>query len=433
MVGRWLGDGWVQGDLDNPNHNANSVFIRCGKHERDELASALATTDMRWKEREQKTTVRFHTQDGPLREWLTLNFGSGASEKDIPGWMFGAPEDVRRSFLAGYLSADGCERYQGKRVESRISTVSERMAISLRVLVTSLGFSSTLSRCKAPKGEIQGRSVSVKPSFTVGWFEGETKYTWTDNEHVWSRVKKMEASGLSVPVYDIEVEEDHSFLANGFAVHNCRGDNCGCCSGLWDSLVGSDWWWAFNNYPAYPVANGFGTGFVNIGRCSKKCHLPCIDLPATVNDIVAIWVDGVLLPATAYKIEAYRRVCRVDGQGWPCTNDLTGEPGDPGTWTITYDYGKPVPLEGRMAASIFACEIAKNRCGADNCLPQRLKQITRQDVTMSFADPLEFIAKGETGIYEVDIWLNSVNPSKLKRRSRVHRPDKRSGNTTFSG
>ena len=216
-------------------------------------------------------------------------------------------------------------------------------------------------------------------------------------------------------------------------VYPCKGDNCGCCSGLWDQLVGSDWWWAFNNYPAYPVANGFGTGFVNIGRCSKKCHLPCIDLPATVNDIVEIWVDGVLLPDTAYKIEAFRRVCRIDGEGWPCTNDLSGEPGDPGVWTITYSYGKPVPTEGRIAASIFACEIAKNRCGADNCLPQRLKQITRQDVTMSFADPLEFIAKGETGIYEVDIWLNSVNPSKLKRRSRIHRPDRASGNTTFSG
>jgi hypothetical protein len=108
------------------------------------------------------------------------------------------------------------------------------------------------------------------------------------------------------------------------------------------------------------------------------------------------------------------------------------DPG-PGVWTITYDYGKPVPNDGRIAAAILACQIALNRCGGESCLPQRLKEITRQGVEMAFADPLEFLEKGQTGIYEVDLWLQSVNPSKLKRRSRLHRADKRGGNFTFTG
>ena len=211
----------------------------------------------------------------------------------------------------------------------------------------------------------------------------------------------------------------------------CKGSNCGCCDALWSS--GDDWWWAFHNYPSWPVPTLDGVGFANVGRCSEGCSLDCVKLPQTVNEITEVVIDGDILDPSAYKIEAYRRLCRVDGGSWPCTNDLTGEVGDDGVWTITYSYGKPVPEDGRIAARIFACELAKARCGADNCLPARIKEISRQGVDVAFADPLEFIDSGQVGIYEVDMWLASVNPSKLKRRARVHRPDRGKSNTTFTG
>lgn len=107
---------------------------------------------------------------------------------------------------------------------------------------------------------------------------------------------------------------------------------------------------------------------------------------------------------------------------------------DPGTWHIRYNYGKPVTEGGRMAAAIFACQIALNRCGGSGCiLPQRVKEITRQGVSMLFADPLEFLQNFQTGIYEVDMWLASVNPNKLQRRARVFRADAGPGNSTFTG
>jgi len=215
----------------------------------------------------------------------------------------------------------------------------------------------------------------------------------------------------------------------------CSGDNCGCgcAQGGAVSYLGNDWWWTWHSYPAWPVPNGSGDGFVNCGRCCGECCIPKLALPSTVNEIVEVVIDGVVLDPSAYAIEAYRWLVRVDGEGWPCTNDLTGDVGDPGTWTVTYRYGKPVPADGRIAAAIFACQIALNRCGGDSCLPQRLKEITRQGVDMAFADPLEFLDKGQTGIYEVDLWLQSVNPSKLKRRSRLHRPDKPKNITTYTG
>jgi hypothetical protein len=106
----------------------------------------------------------------------------------------------------------------------------------------------------------------------------------------------------------------------------------------------------------------------------------------------------------------------------------------PGDWWIEYLFGVPPTPGGRIAASIFACQIALNRCGGDGCiLPQRLKEITREGVTMGFADPLEFLDQGRVGIYEVDLWLQSVNPHKIMRRASVYRADADPPPTQFTG
>jgi hypothetical protein len=65
--------------------------------------------------------------------------------------------------------------------------------------------------------------------------------------------------------------------------------------------------------------------------------------------------------------------------------------------------------------------MAKFLCNAADCvLPQRLRSISREGVSLDFADPLLFLDQGgRVGIYEVDLWLQSVNPGKLMRRSTV--------------
>lgn len=107
-----------------------------------------------------------------------------------------------------------------------------------------------------------------------------------------------------------------------------------------------------------------------------------------------------------------------------------------GSWQIRYLFGRTIDRDARYMASLLACQIALNRCGGEGCiLPQRLKEITRQGVAMAFADPLDFLDKGEVGIYEIDLWIKDLNPAKLQRRASVHRADARKhdgGNTTFT-
>jgi len=253
------------------------------------------------------------------------------------------------------------------------------------------------------------------------------------------------------PAYDLtEVIEVASELLFGLSgarfpgicsrlVRPCKGRNCGCggcgqCSdGCRSWHLTENWLHAGAGYPSIPVPIA-GGGFANCstsGSCCGECCEPSVELPAPIAGDpgvgIEVVIDGVVLAADAYEVRAYRRLVRVDGGSWPCTNNFSGDSGvggDDGTWQITYDYGRDVPAGGRLAARILACQLALARCGAEGCiLPQRLREIDRQGVSMVFADPLEFLAEGLTGIYEADLWLSTVNPTKLKRRGRVHRAD----------
>jgi len=316
-------------------------------------------------------------------------------------------------------------------------------------------------------------------------------------------------------------------------VYPCAGNNCGCGDSTWDWFGASGWYWVYAGFPSVPYR--FADGWINCwGTCRDGCTLTCVDLPGVVDEVTQVVIGGEVLDPSAYKVQAYRRICRVDGEDWPCTNNLGGihcvntntvvevtvdatggdwsvgltyrdltasalfdatdtaatleaalnsllggpvvsvaggpgdvggtspyilefdvvaleaapsvtvadvslsggagtvdltvlEPGcvaDEGTWSVSYVQGSAPPPGGQLAAAMFACQIALNRCGGDGCiLPQRLKEITREGVSMAFADPMEFLDRGEVGIYEVDLWLKSVNPNRLQRRASVVRAD----------
>lgn len=92
---------------------------------------------------------------------------------------------------------------------------------------------------------------------------------------------------------------------------------------------------------------------------------------------------------------------------------------------ITYSYGTPPPAAGRMAARALAIEFAKLWGGrADECeLPDRVTQVTRQQVSWTILDNQDFIADLRTGVYSVDLFLKTANPGGARQRAKVFSPD----------
>lgn len=220
MVGRWLGDGYV---VLNPAKSHRKVCICCGHHEEGHLAEKMAETGTAWRLDRRRTATEFILQDEKLGGWLKENFGSGAGGKYLPGWALTLDEPRRRALLDGYMSADGY--FDGR--SSVTATVSHKLAISLRHLAESLGYRVRMYRREQKTDVIEGRKVNVQPFWYLAWqsHRPPSRYRnrmagFEDRGQAWSFVKNVSPEPAQA-VYNIGVEEDHSYVAEGTTVKNC--------------------------------------------------------------------------------------------------------------------------------------------------------------------------------------------------------------------
>lgn len=152
-------------------------------------------------------------------------------------------------------------------------------------------------------------------------------------------------------------------------------------------------------------------------------------LKSPVQSVLTVKVDGVTLAPEEYLLYDNRKLVRAPGANgsavtWPIFQRLDLDDTDEGTFSITYQWGRSVPAGARLAAQVFATELAKYVNKDSDCaLPDRLVSVTRQGVTQTLMDPSQFIKEARTGLYLVDTWLGAVNPNGNRRRPVVLSPD----------
>jgi hypothetical protein len=177
-------------------------------------------------------------------------------------------------------------------------------------------------------------------------------------------------------------------------------------------------------YPVLISGRWFNIGCGTCGYESCSCtHVESLELPGPIAEVVEIRIDGEALDEAAYWIDSGRRIIRTDGGRWPVCQDLSVPDGEPGSWSVTYRIGAPVPEGGQIAAGVLACEMAKAVAGRSDCeLPERLQTVTREGVTVGFLDPFEGLEDGRTGLWLVDSWVASIQGSKARPRVYVPSP-----------
>jgi len=158
--------------------------------------------------------------------------------------------------------------------------------------------------------------------------------------------------------------------------------------------------------------------------CRASCEVP---FPDSVAAVMEVRVDGLVIDPGAYRMDSYRGVptlVRVDGLCWPQCQDMDAMDDEAGSFVITYQPGRPLPLAGQIAAGELACEFAKACAGGDCRLPSQLASLSRNGIEVQVADPLTFFENGLTGISNVDLFIRAVNPTRKAQRSRVLSSDK---------
>ncbi len=181
-----------------------------------------------------------------LVDWMwKLGFGGTSHSKNVPEWVFGLPRDERLAFLGGWVDADGyikpetasgvtltcvsaylieqaasLAELSGLRVGGPWGFTQphrhapERMGGAFRLSIT--GAFEDLG-CRNPKRS--ARFGRRKYAHSDKGAHGTTIRAHVNDQLGFARVESILPIDVA-PVYDIEVDGPHNFIAEGMIVHN---------------------------------------------------------------------------------------------------------------------------------------------------------------------------------------------------------------------
>jgi AmmeMemoRadiSam system radical SAM enzyme len=149
--------------------------------------------------------------------------GKRSNEKRVPQMIFDAHRPIVQAFLDAYVQGDG-HRYDNGKVS--ITTVSRQMAYGIAWLALKLGHLPSIYDTEMPEqGVIQNRTVKRSPhQYTVVWYENapRSRHVIEAEDYYLVPLRNISFVEYEGDVYNMEVEEEHNYLAGFFLVSNCQ-------------------------------------------------------------------------------------------------------------------------------------------------------------------------------------------------------------------
>lgn len=222
LAGRYLAYGWLarrtKTGAGNPvADDQGRVIIACGPGKEEDLRKALNVATLTASEVTEGSVIKFHVHGQEFYQWCQ-RFGHGAVAKSIPAEALALPGYIATHLLDGYLAGDGHQSKSGWEA----TTVSKALALGLVLLVHRVrGVMASIEEINsAGTHVIQGRTVRERQSWRVR-IPLVNRSHMVIMDYAWRLVKKSEPAGETGTVYNVSVEEDESYIADGFIVHNC--------------------------------------------------------------------------------------------------------------------------------------------------------------------------------------------------------------------
>lgn len=217
VIGRWLADGHYHEARDG-------VHISCATGELGDLILNLGEFAPNGVPRQTGPNcfqVLLSDPDRTLRE-IIKRCGCGAADKHIPPEAFTLPPEHAKAMLDGYLSGDG--HYLDDRRRWTASSVSRELLLGLAFLAHRAygAVASVYPGRPARTGSIEGRTVNMRQDwvFCFDFAENRRKRAFIVDDGAWLKVRSVTDAG-EVDTWNLRVDEDESFTAEGCIVKNC--------------------------------------------------------------------------------------------------------------------------------------------------------------------------------------------------------------------
>ncbi len=228
FLGLYVGDGYIE---KAPSGRPRRVFLAVPEKDRARRKLERIIPELfgiEWKPKGLCVTVN----SSVLADWIcSLGFSGKAYEKRVPQWIFALPLSQKLAFIEGYMDADGCVRkhkIEGNREYGQIvfASCNRPLLEDLKLLMIGCGLnplkiSEYVKERRLWKGQLKEYRafylcLNIRDNLRA---IRERIVPRAGLEFV--RIKSIEPLSEE-PVYDIEVEGAHNFIANGIVVHNSK-------------------------------------------------------------------------------------------------------------------------------------------------------------------------------------------------------------------
>jgi len=226
LLGYYCAEGSVVSSKKRPNsHVLNFSFARTEARLVDEVCQLLRRCLGVEATRVQRATTLAVAANKASAALLFKSLAGGRSgDKRVPPQLFDAPRSIVQAFLDVYVEGDG-HRYANGKVS--VTTVSRALAYGIAWLALKLGrLPSLYDTPMSESGLVQGRVVKRAPhQYTVVWYEEDTsvaRKVVETKDYYLVPVREIAFVEYDGDVYNMEVEEEHNYLAGFFLVSNCQ-------------------------------------------------------------------------------------------------------------------------------------------------------------------------------------------------------------------
>lgn len=213
LVGRYLADGWR---VERKGRRNGRVVISCSSDKRDRLAKAISDAGFRASYVDCSSCGKFHITKGSFYEELA-EFGRYAHGKRLTRRALCLDPVRAESLYRGYMDGDGrCDREEA-------TSTSAGLVLGMCILAGRIGRPCPAVYHTARPSEcvIQGRVCRQHDTFTFR-IMGANASAYTDGRYMYRPIRDVVETDGFDRVYNISVDEDESYVANGAIVHNCQ-------------------------------------------------------------------------------------------------------------------------------------------------------------------------------------------------------------------
>lgn len=227
VMGRYVGDGWKR-----TSGSGKGIVICCGGRNEEELVDALNACEFKYHATKERTVTKYHICCKELHDFVG-RYGYYAHGKRIDAETMNLPRPLLGWFLKGYFDADG--NLDG--ILHKATSVSKELIYGIGQCVAKVyQVPYKIYRTpRKPKTIIEGRTVNQRDSYQIVFKKriGKQDKAFYEDGYIWFPIKSITTEYAECLVYNMEVETDNSYTANGCIVHNCTDiSNAGQQKGL---------------------------------------------------------------------------------------------------------------------------------------------------------------------------------------------------------